>query len=116
MNSTKGLRDWILQRISALYMIAYFIFLAIVLAMNAPFSFSTWKILFSAVWMQVPALIFWVCLLWHAWIGVWTILTDYVHSACLRSLLKILLLFALLVYFFWGVQILWGLPVIWSLA
>lgn len=113
--SIQGLRDWSLQRITAVYMTLYTIFMIIAIATYEPNTYAMWKSFFSVLWVQVPTLICLVGILWHAWIGIWTVLTDYVHCSYARTLIKLIVLLALLVYFFWGVQIIWGIPVVWKL-
>jgi succinate dehydrogenase / fumarate reductase membrane anchor subunit len=44
----------------------------------------------------------------HAWVGLWTVLTDYVKPLILRYLLQAIILLALFVYVVWGIFILWG--------
>ena len=41
----------------------------------------------------------------HAWVGMWTVFTDYVKSGGLRFVLQAAMILALLVYVFWGVMI-----------
>jgi len=112
--SNAGLRDWAIQRLSAVYMAFYVVLMFAYLACHPHLTYDVWKHLFTVFWAQIGTLIFLVCLLWHAWIGIWTIFTDYVKSPSLRLFLQSIVLLALLVYFFWGVQIVWGIPLVWS--
>ena len=58
--------------------------------------------------MRVFSLLAILALAGHAWVGIWTVLTDYVKSSGLRLLLQSLMILAVLVYLFWGVMIFWG--------
>jgi succinate dehydrogenase / fumarate reductase membrane anchor subunit len=51
----------------------------------------------------------------HAWIGLWTVFTDYLTEYMLgpigniiRPLLQIAVVLALVVYAIWVVQVIWG--------
>jgi succinate dehydrogenase / fumarate reductase membrane anchor subunit len=44
----------------------------------------------------------------HAWIGMWTVTTDYLKTAWFRLLVQLLIYITLLFYLVWGIQILWG--------
>ena len=51
----------------------------------------------------------------HAWIGLWTVFTDYLTEYMLgsignvlRPLLQIAVVLALVVYAIWVIQIIWG--------
>jgi succinate dehydrogenase / fumarate reductase membrane anchor subunit len=46
-----------------------------------------------------------LALVGHAWVGMWTVLTDYVKSNGLRFVLQSAMILAVLVYLFWGVMI-----------
>ena len=104
----QGLRDWILQRLSAILMAIYTIGLTGYLLIHADLSFGEWHYLFSQTWMKIATILFLCGLLVHAWIGIWTIFTDYVKPFVLRSILNTLVLLMLSACFIWGVLILWS--------
>ena len=85
-----GLRDWLIQRITAVVMTVYSIGIIIYFVMNPDLSFNNWHFLFTHLWMKVATLLFIVSLLFHAWIGMWTVFTDYVHPYWLRLIIYIL--------------------------
>jgi succinate dehydrogenase / fumarate reductase, membrane anchor subunit len=114
MKSQKGLHEWTIQRLSAVYAAIYIILFFAYLAFHPALNYHTWRHAFDVFWVQIPSLIFLVALLWHVWIGMWTIFTDYVHCSCIRAILNIGVLLALFVYFFWGVVIIWHLPLAWT--
>ena len=111
-----GVHDWLLQRISAVVLLAYFVFLIVYVATNTDLSFSQWQNLFSHTWMRVFSLTALLSLCAHAWIGMWTISTDYFTSAVLgtaatviRLGFQLVCLLILISYFVWCVQILWSI-------
>ncbi|MFN0001665.1 MAG: succinate dehydrogenase, hydrophobic membrane anchor protein [Pseudohongiellaceae bacterium] len=111
-----GVHDWLVQRISAVVLLAYFVFLVVYVATNTDLSFSQWQNLFSHTWMRVFSLTALLSLCAHAWIGMWTISTDYFTSAMLGSAatvirlgFQLVCLLILISYFVWCVQILWSI-------
>lgn len=104
----QGLRDWIVQRASAIFMAVYSIGLIAYLILNPGLSFAEWHTLFAQTWMKIATILFLLAILWHAWIGMWTILTDYVKPFVLRCILDAIILLMLAACFIWGVIILWS--------
>lgn len=104
----QGLRDWAIQRVSAIVMAIYLIGLIIYLVLNPGLSYGEWHNLFSHEWVKVLTLLFLLCLLFHAWVGMWTVFTDYVKCFVLRCILHTLVLLSLVACFIWGVLILWS--------
>ncbi len=106
--STPGLQDWMLQRISALILGLYSLFLLGYLLMHHPLHYHTWHALFLHEWMRIFSLFALLSLLLHAWIGLWTITTDYLKAGWLRRFAQISILAMLVNNFLWGIAILWG--------
>lgn len=104
-----GLRDWLIQRFSAVVMAAYTLFLVGYWASQTPIDFVVWRSLFSREWMRYATLLFALSLFLHAWVGVRDILMDYVRPTALRLALQIAVIVALIVYAMWTVGILWSI-------
>jgi succinate dehydrogenase / fumarate reductase membrane anchor subunit len=104
----QGLRDWLLQRVTAIFMAIYSLGLVSYLLLHAGISFTEWHSLFSMQWMKVATMLFIVAILFHAWVGMWTVLTDYAKPFIIRIILNGLIFFILIACFFWGLSILWG--------
>jgi len=103
-----GFQDWILQRVSAailgLYTIALLLFwLCIPWCKNL-----SWHGLFNNQTMRLITIIALISLMMHAWIGMWTIVTDYIKTPALAFFTKIFIFLSLTFYLFWGIQILWS--------
>ncbi|OED41935.1 succinate dehydrogenase, hydrophobic membrane anchor protein [Endozoicomonas sp. (ex Bugula neritina AB1)] len=114
--SRSGLYDWMLQRVSAVILGAYFLFVMGFLLMNPGVSYDQWMGLFKETWVRVFTLLTLVAVLAHAWVGMWTIVTDYLNdrafgrqSVLIRFPVLLICFIALFSYLIWGVQILWGL-------
>ncbi len=101
-----GFRDWLVQRFSSLVIAAYFIFLMSFFFCHKDLDYSTLRNLFACTWMQIFTLTTLFCLFLHAWVGVWTVITDYIKPIAIRVIVEVAVIFALIIYFFWGVAIL----------
>lgn len=106
--SHRGLSDWVLQRISAMVMAIYSISLIGYIVLHSDLSYGEWHMLFSHTWMKVATILVLFCMLTHAWVGMWTIFTDYVKCFAIRSVLHVLVLLSLAACFIWGLLILWS--------
>lgn len=106
--SHKGLREWIIQRASAIYMAVFSIIFISWLICHPGLSFADWHGLFAQQWMKVFTILFIFALLWHAWLGMWTIFTDYVKPFVIRVTLNFLVILMLIACLVWGVLILWS--------
>ena len=104
-----GLRDWLVQRVTAVVMAVYALFVAGYLLLQPSFGYDTWIELFSGNVMRTFSLLFLLSVFYHAWIGVRDIVMDYVKPATIRLLIHVLVILALVLYVIWSVQILWGL-------
>lgn len=103
-----GLKDWLAQRVTAVLMTLYLIGFAVVLYIAAPQDYAGWKALFSHQGIRIATLVFFICLFWHAWIGIRNILMDYVHPIAIRLTVQIAVITSLLFYLVWTADILWG--------
>lgn len=104
----RGLYDWVIQRVSAVLIGVYALFLMTYFLLHEPLHYSIWHDLFAKTPMKIITIVVLISILWHAWIGLWTVLTDYVKNRMVRLLLEAIIIAALLVYLFWCFDILWG--------
>lgn len=103
-----GLRDWLIQRISAVLMALYSVVLLGYLLLKPRLDYDVWIALFSSQTVRTFTLLFLLSLFYHAWIGMRDIVMDYVKPAGVRLVIHVLVILALLLYTIWSVQILWG--------
>ena len=101
-----GLRDWLAQRVTAVFIAAYAVLAAGIVLSNQPLTYVAWRDLFAQGWMRVATLLFAVSLVWHTWVGVRDILMDYIKPDGLRFALQVTVLLVLAGYLAWAVQIL----------
>jgi succinate dehydrogenase membrane anchor subunit len=104
-----GLRDWLMQRITAVVMAAYLMALACYLLMQPYLDYDVWTALFSSQVVRTFTMLFLLSLFYHAWVGLRDIVMDYVKPAWLRMVLHVLVILALLLYAIWSVEIFWGM-------
>jgi succinate dehydrogenase / fumarate reductase membrane anchor subunit len=103
-----GLSAWLLQRLTAVVMVAYTLLMAAILLACPPASYADWKGLFSGPFVRLATMLFFLALLYHAWVGVRDIIMDYVKPTGIRLALQTLVGTALVFYLVWSVSILWG--------
>lgn len=108
-NAYAGLRNWLLQRMTALVMALYSVTMAVLVATQKPDDYPSWRAMFSPFWVRVATLMFCMCLLLHAWLGVRDILKDYVKSLMIRMSLQRLFAAAIVAYALWAATILWSI-------
>jgi len=104
-----GLRDWLIQRITAVVMAVCSVALAGYLLLQPRLDYDIWTGLFSSQWVRTLTLLFLLCLFSHAWIGIRDIVMDYVKPTSVRLVIHVLVILASLLYTIWSVQILWGM-------
>lgn len=102
-----GLRDWLIQRVTAVVMALYSVFFVSCVGQFS--DYDQWTAVFSSNVMRTFTLLFLLSVFYHAWIGVRDVVMDYVKPAFVRLTLHILVILTLLVYTLWSVQILWGM-------
>lgn len=85
--AAQGLRAWLLQRFTAIYLGLYLVILLAYIAYQAPFDYEQWRALLAQPLMSIGTALFALATLLHAWVGVRDVLMDYVHAVWLRLLL-----------------------------
>src|SRR3990167_6186884 len=100
----RGFHEWIVQRVSAVLIGIYAVFLFAFILTHSPIHFPAWSDLFASAAMKVATFVVLIAILWHAWIGLWTVFTDYVKNGVVRLLLEILVIVALMGYFVWCID------------
>lgn len=111
-----GLSDWLVQRVSAIIMAAYTVFMVVYLLSAGELSYLQWASLHQNVFMKLFSLAAIVSFAAHAWIGLWAVLTDYVtvrlmgpKATPVRIVLQLGMIVVTLAYVVWAIDILWGI-------
>lgn len=102
-----GLQDWLVQRVTAVILLLYLFFLVGYWILHPQLSYSEWYHLFTSPVMQMGSLLVLLSLAAHAWIGMWTVITDYVKPLFLRLLIEVSIIIGLLIEVIWGIKIIW---------
>lgn len=104
----QGLRDWLFQRVTAVVMTVYSIGLFGFILLHPDIAYYEWHGLFGHVWMKVATSLFVLSLLYHAWVGMWTVFTDYIKCYVLRLTIEVIVILASIAFFIETLLILWG--------
>jgi succinate dehydrogenase / fumarate reductase membrane anchor subunit len=105
---TSGLRDWKIQRLSAVILALYGAYLFL-MAWGHTTDFESWVLVFEHPSVRASTIVALFALLFHAWIGVWTITTDYLKATAVRLLVQGLVVCLLGGYGLWGFMIVEGM-------
>jgi succinate dehydrogenase / fumarate reductase membrane anchor subunit len=108
-----GLYDWLMQRVTAVILLAWFLCVGASLA--GGIDYASWKAMFSTTPMKVFSLMALFSLGIHAWVGMWAVLTDYLTERLLgakgnvaRFTAQAICAIVMFTYIVWGIDILWG--------
>lgn len=104
-----GLQDWLIQRTSAVILAIYTAFLVIYFLQHPALQYEQWRALFAYNIMRYASFLALLSLVSHAWIGIWTVITDYVKPLILRLFIQIFFMIALLTCLVWGIRIIWSI-------
>lgn len=103
-----GLKDWLIQRVTAVYFAGYVLFVFAFLMLHPHMAYYQWQELFSCTCFKIATILALGALSLHAWIGLWTVTTDYIKCTVLRLAVQMGILTWLLAQFIWGLLIVWG--------
>lgn len=111
-----GLYDWVIQRATAVVLGVYFLCMMGFLVTTPDLTYDQWSSYMSSTFMRVFTLIALVSMAAHAWVGLWTISTDYLTTrqlgaagTVIRIAFQAVCALVTVVYVVWGIQILWGI-------
>ena len=123
-----GLRDWLVQRITACLMAIFTVVLIVQVLLPAYArdmkgerlrdaagnlvaltGYDKWAGIFNPQWMRVLTLVIIVSLAYHAWVGMRDVWMDYVKPVGARLLLQVFSIVWLVGCAGWAIQVLWRL-------
>ena len=111
--SRTGLSDWLIQRVTSIILLAYFLLIGYQLLGSV--DYTSWKALFEHTWMKVFTLMAALSLAAHSWIGLWSVFTDYLTERMLgpggnviRLSCQLSTSIALVAYVIWVIVIVWN--------
>ncbi len=103
-----GLKDWLIQRVTAVMLLAYLLYLWGFIFFTTDLSYQRWYELFHNSYFRIATVLAVLSLTLHAWIGVWTVTTDYLKVTLLRIVIQMLVAAWLIAQFIWVLMIVWG--------
>lgn len=101
-----GLRAWLVQRFTALWMLLFLVFVLLHFALRPPGSFDEWRAWVASPVVRFGLALFFLSLFLHAWVGLRDVMLDYVQPLPLRLALLAALCLALAALALWVVRIL----------
>ena len=103
-----GFYSWIIQRFTALLFFLYTISIFLIFFINKNnINFLKYKICNSTIFcvsLIIALIIFFI----HAFIGLWTVLTDYIKCFYLKKTIELLFLIYCILIFRYTINILWS--------
>lgn len=110
-----GVSDWLVQRVTAYILAVYTIVVVVFFIMQPNVTYAGWNGFMSQTWMQVFTLMALLATCAHAWIGMWTVGTDYLRehlmgerANAIRAIYLVACVLITITYLVWGIEILWG--------
>jgi len=105
-----GLRAWMLQRVSAIYLALCFISVLTLLLTQRPVTYDAWRAWIAHPVVNIACMLFFIALVIHAWVGVRDVVIDYVRSTAVRFMLLVSVAASLLAMLVWAFRILLLVP------
>ena len=101
-----GLRPWLIQRISAVYIALFVVYIVFSLSSAQDISYQNWHDWFFLPFNTIAVGLFVIALLLHAWVGMRDIILDYVHNTLIRMFAFTLVIVVLISSGIWCAKIL----------
>jgi succinate dehydrogenase / fumarate reductase, membrane anchor subunit len=102
-----ALQPWLVQRLSAVFMLLFLGFVLVHFLVDPPHSYGAWRGWVGQPAVGIGALLFFAALLMHAWVGLRDVTLDYVNPLGVRIAVLALIALALLGAGAWIFLILW---------
>lgn len=114
--SRSGLSDWVVQRFSAIVLAVYtVVVLGWLICTGSDVNYANWSAFMGCIAMRIGSTLVLLSLVAHAWVGLWSVLTDYVTTRQIGSVataLRLIAQFGIAVVLFailvWGLVVVWG--------
>jgi len=82
--AAQGLRAWLLQRFTAIYLAIYILVVLVMFLAHGDWDYASWRAWMAQPLMSVATVLFTLAIFLHVWVGVRDVLIDYIHAAWLR--------------------------------
>lgn len=101
-----GLEAWLVQRLSAVFMLGFVVFVLLHFLVAPPHAYDAWRSWVGKPGVSVSFVVFVVALLTHAWVGLRDVTLDYVSPLAPRIAVLSSIAVGLFVVAAWAVRIL----------
>jgi succinate dehydrogenase / fumarate reductase membrane anchor subunit len=102
--TASGLKAWLVQRVTAVYLALFLTYLVLHLALTPPTDYAAWSAWVGRPWVSVGLLLFVPLLLAHAWVGIRDVLMDYVKPLGARIAAMVLFALVFLASGLWALE------------
>lgn len=102
----EGLRPWVIQRVSAVYMVLFILYAVFCFYSADHIAHESWRSWLYSPFNTTVVGIFVIALLFHTWIGMRDVVLDYVHNIMFRIFMLAMLLGVLIGSGLWVFRIL----------
>jgi succinate dehydrogenase / fumarate reductase membrane anchor subunit len=99
-----GLRAWVLQRVTAVFLLLFLPYLLLTFASDPPADHAAWAGWVGRPSVSIALMLFVASLLLHAWVGVRDAVIDYVHPIAARVTVLALFAFGLVACGLWALK------------
>lgn len=79
-----GLGAWLVQRVTAVFMLLYIVFLLTYFLLDRPTSYLAWRAWIERPMIGISSFAFCAALLAHMWVGLRDVILDYVKPVAVR--------------------------------
>lgn len=100
-STRRGLREWLVQRLTALYMAGFAVFAIVYVSFQPPVNFVQWHGWFASGPVRAAVALFCLSILVHAWIGIRSVFLDYLKPLWVRFTASLLMAVAFIVIGLW---------------
>ncbi len=98
----QGLRPWVIQRISAVFIALFVVYIFLIVMLCNPLNVNDWATWVATPYNNILIGLFLIATLWHAWIGIRDIVLDYVPNVVGRLLVLTLVAGTIVGSGLWG--------------
>ena len=104
--ASSGLRAWLIQRCSAVYLLLFMIYCLVVATQADGFAYDQWKSWVASPVNNIAVALFFLALILHAWVGARDIIMDYIKPVGVRLLMLSVLALYLMAMALWAMKVL----------
>jgi len=109
-NAFPGLGAWLLQRVTAVYMLLFVGFVLAHFVVGPSNSYQAWRGWVVGSTVRISGALFFIAMAAHAWVGLRDVFADYVCPPALRGALLVVCTLGLAALSAWVIHILWIRP------